>query len=105
MWIPLVCVLLALDYKFFVNSADPDEATSPSKKEKEPDVVPTSNRSENVVPEHDEDEDDAEEDAGSRVPLIPAGNVTLANSTGNHQQGWSFWKLTSPSAFVSTPAS
>lgn len=90
----------ALDYKFVVNSVDPDEAISPSKKEKEPDLVPASNRSRNVVPERDEDEDDAEEDADSRVPLILAENGTLANSTGNHQQGCSFWKLTSPSGFV-----
>lgn len=93
-----------------VNSVDPDEAITPStKKEKEPDFVPMFNRSENMVLEHGEDEDDAkedaEEDAGSRVPLIPAENGTLANSTGNQQQQRSFWKLTSPSGFALTPVS
>lgn len=82
----MLCVSPALDYKFVVNSVDPDEAVSPSEKEKQPAFVPMSNRIENSVPERDEDEDDAEEDADGRVLLILAENGTLANSTGNRQQ-------------------
>lgn len=100
-----MCVLLALDYKFVVNSVDPDGAITPTKKEKEPDFVPTSNRSENLVPERDEDEDDAEEDADSRVPLIQAENGTLANSTGKSSAGVELLETDLPSAFVLTAAS
>lgn len=69
-----------------VNSVDPDEVSSQTEKEKGSDFVPTSNRSESVVQEREEDEDNDEEDVGSRAPAILAGNGTLANSTGNDQQ-------------------
>lgn len=78
----------ALDYKFVVNSVDPDEAVSPRSKETEPDFVPASDRSENMVPEHGENgrdpDEDAEEDASSLMPLTVAENGAVVNSTGNH---------------------
>lgn len=67
-----------------VNSADPDEAITPSKKATEPDVVPVSDPSENMVPEHNENGEDVEEDASGLVLLTLAENGTLVNSTGNH---------------------
>lgn len=98
--VTIVCVSPALDYKFVVNSVDPDEVISQTEKEKGSDFVPTSNRSENVVQECEEDEDNDEEDVGSRAPVILAGNGTLANSTGNDQQESSFWKKASPPGFL-----
>lgn len=77
----VVCVSAALDYKFVVNSADPDKAISPSQKETETDFVPASDGAENMVPEHDENE----EEASSLAPPSLAENGTLVNSTGNQE--------------------
>lgn len=101
----VVCVSPALDYKFVVNSVDPDAVISQTEKEKGSDYVPTSNRSEDVAQEREEDEDNNEEDVGSCAPVILAGNGTLANSTGNNQQQSSFWEKASPPGFLSTLAS
>lgn len=86
----VVCVSPALDYKFVVNSADPDAVIPQTEKEEGSDSVPTSNRSEDVAQERQEDEDNNEGDGGSRAAGILAGNGTLANSTGNNQQRSSF---------------
>lgn len=71
-----LCVASALDYKFVVRSVDPDEVTSETGKDIEPDLVPSSNHSDSY-------EEDQEEGASSAAPVILGENGTLPNSTGN----------------------
>lgn len=71
-----LCVASALDYKFVVRSVDPDEVTSETGKDIEPDLVPPSNHSDSY-------EEVQEEGPSSPAPVILEENGTLPNSTGN----------------------
>lgn len=71
-----LCAVSALDYKFVVRSVDPDEVTSETEKDIEPDLVPPSNHSDSY-------EEDREEEPSSLAPVILGENGTLPNSTGN----------------------
>lgn len=71
-----LCVASALDYKFVVRSVDPDEVTSETEKDIEPDLVLPSNHSDSY-------EEDREEEPSSPAPVILGENGTLPNSTGN----------------------
>lgn len=71
-----LCVAPGLDYKFVVRSVDPDEVTSETGKDIEPDLVLPSNHSDSY-------EKDPEEGPSSPAPVIFGENGTLPNSTGN----------------------